>query len=87
MVPGDPGRARAAQRSGGRARGRPGLRTGWSSIAIASAYPQARVDGIDSDAASIDAARANAAADGLEDRVRFLVRDAGDPRLEGATTW
>ena len=53
---------------------------GWSSIAIARAYPQARVDGFDDDAASIELARANAAAEGLGERVRFHVRDvsAGD---------
>jgi ubiquinone/menaquinone biosynthesis C-methylase UbiE len=66
---------------------RPGARiadlacgAGWSSIAMARAYPEVRVDGFDSDAASIDLARANAAAEGLEDRVRFHVHDvaAGD---------
>jgi 2-polyprenyl-3-methyl-5-hydroxy-6-metoxy-1,4-benzoquinol methylase len=56
--------------------------TGWSSIAIALAYPKARVDGIDLDAASIDAAGANAAA-GVSDRVTVAVRDAADPLLAG----
>jgi 2-polyprenyl-3-methyl-5-hydroxy-6-metoxy-1,4-benzoquinol methylase len=41
------------------------------------------VDGFDVDEASIELARANAAASGLEDRVRFHVRDASDPTLEG----
>ena len=61
-----------------------GCGTGWSSIAIARAYPHVFVDGMDTDEASIAAARANAAAEGLEDRVRFFVRDVGEPGLEGA---
>ena len=60
-----------------------GCGTGWSSIAIARAYPHLRVEGIDSDRDSIEAARANAAAEGLDDRVRFTVRDARDLRLDG----
>ena len=56
---------------------------GWSSIAIASAYPQARVDGFDVDSASIEAARANAASEGLENRIRFHVQDASEPSLGG----
>jgi 2-polyprenyl-3-methyl-5-hydroxy-6-metoxy-1,4-benzoquinol methylase len=48
---------------------------GWSSIAIARAYPNAVVEGFDGDAASIELARANAAAEGLDERVRFQVRD------------
>jgi hypothetical protein len=74
-----------------------GCGTGWSSIAIARAYPDALVDGFDLDPASIETATANAAAEGLGDRLRFFVRDASDPRLdggydvvtifEGSTTW
>jgi 2-polyprenyl-3-methyl-5-hydroxy-6-metoxy-1,4-benzoquinol methylase len=56
---------------------------GWSSIAIARAYPKAHVDAYDVDDASIAIARANAAEVGLEDRVSFQVRDAGDPALAG----
>ena len=56
---------------------------GWSSIAIARAYPKVRVDGYDLDGASIELARANAEAAGLADRVRFHVRDAGDEELAG----
>jgi 2-polyprenyl-3-methyl-5-hydroxy-6-metoxy-1,4-benzoquinol methylase len=53
---------------------------GWASIAIARAYPEARVDGYDLDEASIDLARANAAAAGVGDRVAFHVRDvAAEP--------
>ncbi|MDX6647176.1 MAG: hypothetical protein QOK40_2903 [Miltoncostaeaceae bacterium] len=57
--------------------------TGWSSIAIARAYPDALVEGFDVDAASIEEARANAAAEGLADRASFHVQDASDPALAG----
>jgi SAM-dependent methyltransferase len=60
-----------------------GCGTGWSSIAIARAYPDALVDGFDLDPASIQTATANAVAEGLGDRLRFFVRDASDPRLDG----
>jgi SAM-dependent methyltransferase len=56
---------------------------GWSSIAIARAYPKVTVDGYDVDEASVELARANAAEAGLGERVRFHVRDAGDPELAG----
>jgi SAM-dependent methyltransferase len=60
-----------------------GCGTGWSAIAIARAYPRVLVDGLDSDEASIELARANAAAAGVGDRVQFRVQDAGDPALAG----
>ena len=44
---------------------------GRSSIEIARAYPNVRVDGIDSDHASIERARANLVGSGVEDRVTF----------------
>lgn len=50
--------------------------TGWSSIALARAYPLATVEGFDLDPYSIELARANAEAAGLTDRVSFAVRDA-----------
>jgi 2-polyprenyl-3-methyl-5-hydroxy-6-metoxy-1,4-benzoquinol methylase len=56
---------------------------GRSSIEIARAYPKARVDGIDSDRASIEGARENLAGSGVEDRVTFHERDAADARLVG----
>jgi SAM-dependent methyltransferase len=56
---------------------------GWSSIAIARAYPEVHVDGYDLDEASIELARANADEYGVSDRVRFHVADAGDPSLDG----
>jgi SAM-dependent methyltransferase len=56
---------------------------GWSSIGMARAYPKVTVHGLDLDAPAIEAARANAEAAGVADRVRFEVRDAADPLLEG----
>ena len=60
-----------------------GCGTGWSSIAIARAYPSVIVEGFDSDDASIALARRNAAEAGLAGRVTFHVRDASDPALVG----
>ena len=52
---------------------------GWSSIAIATAYPNARVVGIDLDAPSISAAKEHAAAAGMETaRLEFRHADAAD---------
>lgn len=59
--------------------GRPGIRIadvgcggGWSSLALARAYPEATVIGLDVDKPSIEAARSAAEADGLADRVVFV---------------
>ncbi len=52
-----------------------GCGAGWSAIALANAYPEARVEGIDVDAPSVEMARANAADAGLADRVSFRVAD------------
>ncbi|WP_406032238.1 class I SAM-dependent methyltransferase [Nocardioides sp. NBC_00163] len=49
---------------------------GWSSIALARAYPEATVLGIDIDQPSVDMAVANAREAGVEDRVRFVCQDA-----------
>lgn len=57
--------------------------SGWSSVAIARAYPDVVVDAIDIDAASIETARTKVAAAGLADRVRPIVHDASDPGLSG----
>ena len=54
---------------------------GYSTMAIARAYPKAIVDGIDLDDASIEAAQENLAGSGVEDRVTFQRRDAADPGL------
>jgi 2-polyprenyl-3-methyl-5-hydroxy-6-metoxy-1,4-benzoquinol methylase len=56
---------------------------GRSSIEIARAYPNARVDGIDSDRASIEAAHTNLEESGVEDRVTFHERNAADAGLAG----
>ncbi|HEV2012413.1 MAG TPA: methyltransferase domain-containing protein [Candidatus Dormibacteraeota bacterium] len=53
-----------------------GCGAGWSSIAIAQAYPKVRVDGFDIDEPSTRTARENAATAGVGDRVRFEARDA-----------
>jgi len=56
---------------------------GFSSMAIARAYPQVLVDGIDLDEASIAAAEKHLDGSGLEDRVKFHRRDAADSVLQG----
>jgi 2-polyprenyl-3-methyl-5-hydroxy-6-metoxy-1,4-benzoquinol methylase len=57
--------------------------TGWSSIAMAQAYPLISVDGFDLDADAIRAARGHAAECGLADRVTFTVADASGPGTSG----
>jgi predicted O-methyltransferase YrrM len=52
--------------------------TGWSSIAMAQAYPNINVDGVDLDRNAISAARQNAERAGVADRVKFSVTDAAD---------
>lgn len=59
-----------------------GCGIGWSSIALARAYPNAIVQGLDADEASIGTAQANAEAAGVSDRVNFVLRDASKPALE-----
>jgi 2-polyprenyl-3-methyl-5-hydroxy-6-metoxy-1,4-benzoquinol methylase len=56
---------------------------GRSSIELARAYPKVRVDGIDSDHASIERARENLAGSGVEDRVAFHEVDAAAAELAG----
>ncbi|MEO5985622.1 MAG: class I SAM-dependent methyltransferase [Candidatus Limnocylindria bacterium] len=53
-----------------------GCGEGWSTIAIARAYPHVRVLGIDLDGPSIESARAHAAGSGAGDRVKFSHADA-----------
>jgi SAM-dependent methyltransferase len=60
-----------------------GTGAGYSAIGIAQHYPKVRVDGLDLDPPSIELAKENAKAAGLSDRVKFHVRDAGDPDLAG----
>jgi SAM-dependent methyltransferase len=53
-----------------------GCGAGWSTIALARAYPTAAVLGVDIDEPSIRAAKANAEAAGIADRARFTVGNA-----------
>ncbi|MET4225901.1 methyltransferase domain-containing protein [Oerskovia enterophila] len=53
-----------------------GCGAGWSTVALARAYPQARFDGYDIDGPSVEMARANAEAAGVADRVAFHAADA-----------
>jgi SAM-dependent methyltransferase len=50
-----------------------GCGAGWSTIALARAYPSAAVLGVDVDEPSIEAATANAEATGVADRANFTV--------------
>lgn len=54
--------------------------TGWSSIAMARAYPRIIVDGFDLDQDAIAVARRHAEEFGVADRVSFSVTDASDLR-------
>jgi ubiquinone/menaquinone biosynthesis C-methylase UbiE len=56
---------------------------GWSSIAMAQAYPLVRVDGFDLDPDAIAAARSNAGQAGVAGRVSFAVADASGPGMTG----
>ncbi len=60
-----------------------GCGAGWSSVSIAQAYPAARVDGVDLNAASIGAAQRLALAEGVSERVSFAVRDAATMKGAG----
>jgi 2-polyprenyl-3-methyl-5-hydroxy-6-metoxy-1,4-benzoquinol methylase len=69
---------------------RPGVRVadiacgdGWSSIALAQAFPSLHVDGYELDGASVAAATLHALESGVSDRVRVHLRDASDPSLIG----
>ena len=53
-----------------------GCGEGWSTLAVARAYPRTRVVGIDLDAPSIEAARRHAADAGMADAVEFRHADA-----------
>jgi SAM-dependent methyltransferase len=56
---------------------------GWSSIAMALAYPAVSVHGFDLDEDAIEAARRYAEREGVSERVTFSVSDASDPGLAG----
>ena len=51
---------------------------GWSSIAIARAYPGVSIDGFDLDVPAIERARSNAEGEGLADRVTFHAVDPAE---------
>lgn len=55
---------------------------GWASIAMAKAYPGAAVEGFDIDGPSVEMARKNASAAGLDGRVVFHHEDAA--KVDGA---
>ncbi|MBF4765927.1 class I SAM-dependent methyltransferase [Nocardioides islandensis] len=77
-VPALPGVGELLSRAGARAVDL-GCGTGFSSVALATAYPDLQVLGVDSDDASVMDARENAEAAGVADRVRFEVADADTP--------
>jgi SAM-dependent methyltransferase len=60
-----------------------GCGLGASSVALARAYPRAQVLGVDLDEASVAEARAQAAEEGVADRVTFVVGDAAQVAAEG----
>jgi 2-polyprenyl-3-methyl-5-hydroxy-6-metoxy-1,4-benzoquinol methylase len=60
-----------------------GCGTGWSSIAIARAYPSVEVEGFDADDTSIQMARDHALEAGIADRVRFYRADAAELTSQG----
>jgi SAM-dependent methyltransferase len=60
-----------------------GCGVGYSSIAFAQAYPEARVDGVDIDRESIAQAKRNAADAGVADRVSFHEAPAESARFDG----
>jgi ubiquinone/menaquinone biosynthesis C-methylase UbiE len=53
-----------------------GCGEGWSTLALARAYPMAKVIGLDLDGPSIEAAQAHAAEAGMADAVEFRHGDA-----------
>ncbi len=57
---------------------------GWSTIALARAYPEAVLDGVDIDEPSMSAARRNADEAGVADRVTFRAADAAGLRSDEA---
>jgi 2-polyprenyl-3-methyl-5-hydroxy-6-metoxy-1,4-benzoquinol methylase len=56
---------------------------GWASIVMARAFPGVTVHGWDTDTASVEAARRNAAAAGVSDRVTFDDTDVTQANVQG----
>jgi 2-polyprenyl-3-methyl-5-hydroxy-6-metoxy-1,4-benzoquinol methylase len=61
-----------------------GCGQGWSTIALAQAFPNAWVDGLDLDPGSIADSRRHAAEGGLDGRVRFICADATELAAAGS---
>jgi 2-polyprenyl-3-methyl-5-hydroxy-6-metoxy-1,4-benzoquinol methylase len=51
---------------------------GWSTVALAKAFPDAQITGLDVDGPSIDEARRHAKDAGVDDRVTFVTGNAAD---------
>ncbi len=60
-----------------------GCGQGWSTVAVARAFPNAVVDGLDLDPASVEDARRHAAEAGVERRTRFVEGDAAALAADG----
>ena len=60
-----------------------GCGAGWSTMALARAFPKADVEGIDLDQPSIADAWRNAAAEGMTDQLRFVIADAAGAHGNG----
>jgi hypothetical protein len=60
-----------------------GCGQGWSTIALARAFPAAGIEGLDADDASIAEARRHAAEAGVGDRARFRAGDASELAQHG----
>ena len=58
---------------------------GWSSVDLAHAYPEARIDGYDIDVPSLESARAHARESGVDERVAFF--RAGGEELAAPGTY
>ncbi len=54
---------------------------GWSTVALAKAFPHAQITGVDVDEPSIDEARRHAKDAGVDDRVTFVAGNAADVAL------
>jgi SAM-dependent methyltransferase len=60
-----------------------GFGAGWACVALARAYPNARFDGFEVDAPSVEMARRHAAEAGVAERVRFHLVDGEDIAADG----
>jgi 2-polyprenyl-3-methyl-5-hydroxy-6-metoxy-1,4-benzoquinol methylase len=60
-----------------------GCGIGWSTIALANAFPNARVVGVDLDEASIEEARVNAREAGVSGRIEFVLGNAAEAAVVG----